>query len=109
MNKKQLINAINEYPHLNEKQRDILIYFVLMSLDIKDMSHSISTTTSYLANITKMTVNQAWRAVEALKKKKLVIEINGYKHKVYKLNEQELKKIIIHAEVKIIAQELQKK
>lgn len=108
MNKKQTIDAIKKYPYLNTKQRDILMYFVLISSDATELPHTIYITISHVADATKVNVNQAYRAIEGLKKKNLITEVIKYKNKIYHLNDEEIEKLIKYTKRERIAKELQK-
>lgn len=108
MNKKQIIDVIKKYPYLTNKQRDILIYFVIISSDATELPHTIYITISHVAHTTKVSVNQTYRAIEVLKKKNLITEVVKYKNKIYHLNNDELEKMINYTKRERIAKELQK-
>lgn len=97
MNKKQLLNAIDKYLFLNDKEKDILVYFILICSELT-AQFSIYTY-MHIANITRMSIKQAQRAITSLKRKNIIVEIeNRYKNKIYQFNLQQLENIIAYTE-----------
>lgn len=111
MNKKQLLNAIRKYPHLNDKQCDILAYLILICPNKLDEQCPIYTKISHIAALTHRDVKQVLRAIQKLQKKNIIIELNPrFKFKTYQLNIQELENIIKYTKTeKIIVQKMSKK
>lgn len=104
VNKKQLSDAIRKCPYLNSTQKEVLIYFVLFSSDEPELSlkkdiyptSSVSTTVLHIANFCKINVKHAYKVINKLKQRNIIIEIKGegYKNSTYQVNNEELKKII---------------